>query len=135
MKTLACRCAGILMAMVVLASSACAYGLGTATDTRRAHEPWGAVQLNVTNHSGGPMEIYAAGSGMSYRLGTVHPGLNGRFTVRPGMILNGPVEFVARSSNGGLFRSGLILLAPGDVVDFELKAQPVTSAATVRPRL
>jgi hypothetical protein len=80
------------------------------------------------------MEVYAAGSGTLYRIGTVHPGLAGRFAVRPAVIVNGPVEFVARSGNGPLLRSGRILLAPGDVVDFDLEASPITSAATVRPR-
>jgi hypothetical protein len=135
MRTLASRGAGTLMAVLVLASSACAYGLGPAADTRRAHDPGGAVQLNVTNHSGGPMEVYAAGSGTFYRIGTVHSGLAGRFVVRSAMIANGPVEFVARSGNGPLVRSGGILLAPGDVVDFALEAHPVTSTARVRPRL
>lgn len=51
------------------------------------------------------------------------------------MTVNGPVEFVARSGNGPLVRSGLILLAPGDLVEFELEAHAVSSTATVRPRL
>jgi hypothetical protein len=134
MKSLASRGAGIVVVGLVLASSACAYGLGTATEARPAHDPGAAVRLHVTNHSGGPMEVYAAGSGTLYRLGTVQPGLAGRFTVRPGMIVNGPVEFLARSGNGPQVRSGGILLAPGDVVDFELEAHPATSNATVRAR-
>lgn len=122
----------ILIAQLGLASSACAYGLGTPTEVTRAHGPEGAVQLHVTNHAGGPMEVYATGSGASYRIGTVYPGLAGRFVVRPVMMVNGPVEFLARSNNGPVVRSGPILLAPGDVVDFELAANPVTSNATVR---
>jgi hypothetical protein len=79
------------------------------------------------------MEVYAAGSGTSYRMGTVYPGLASRFVVRPGMITNGPVEFLARSGNGGpLFRSGRLLLTPGAIVDFELANHPLNSIATVR---
>lgn len=135
MKTLTSRGAGILVAGLVLASTACAYGIGPATASRGLHDPGGAVHLNVTNNSGGPMEVYAAASGTSYRIGTVHPGLAGNFVVRPAMIVNGPVEFMARSGRGRLVRSGLIMLAAGDEVDFRLEAQPVMSNATVRPRL
>jgi hypothetical protein len=126
--------AGIFAAGLALASSACAYGR-RGDELKRPQDLGGAVQLYVTNISGGPMEIYAAGSGTLYRIGTVHPGLDGRFVVRPLMIVNGTVEFVARSGNGPLLRSGRILLEPGDVVDFDLTPSPVTSTATVRPRL
>jgi hypothetical protein len=135
MSTLVSRGAGIFIVGLVLASSACAYGPGAPAQSIRPNEPGGAVQLYVTNNSGGPMEVYAAGSGTLYRIGTVHPGLEGRFVVRPAMIGNGNVEFVARSGNGPLLRSGRILVAPGDVVDFELTPSPVTSTATIRPRL
>jgi hypothetical protein len=123
----------VLIVGLLLASSACAYGTGTARDTRQAHDPGGAVQLNITNHNNGPMEVYAAGSGTSYRMGTVYPGLAGRFVVRPGMITNGPVEFLARSGNSGpLFRSGQLLLSPGAIVDFEIANNPLNSIAAVR---
>jgi hypothetical protein len=135
MKTRACRGAGFLAAGLVLASAACGYGLGPATESRGALDPGGAVQLEVTNSSGGPMEVYAEGSGTIYRMGTVHPGLAGRFTVRPAMFVNGPVEFLARSGGGPVVRSGLMLLAPGDVVQLELGAHPAISTATLRPRL
>jgi hypothetical protein len=134
MKTLATRGAGIIMAGLVLVSSACAYGLGSAPDERRAHDPDGGVYLNVSNHSGSPMEIYAAGSGTLYRVGTVYPGLTSRLVIRPGIFVNGPVEFRALSGNRPAFRSGPILLVPGDVVDLKLEDQSVISSASVRPR-
>jgi len=124
----------ILTAGLLLAASACSYGTGTASDRWRAEEPAGAVQLNVINHSGGPMEIYVVRSGTSYRIGTVLPGLSSHFVVPPAMIVNGPVGFVARSSGRDpVYRSGQFLLAPGNVVDFELATTPVNSVATVRP--
>ena len=135
MRSPASRAAGILVAGLALASSACAHGFGRGPGTAQAQDPQGAVQLHVTNLSGGPMEVYAAGTGTHYRIGTVQPGLTGRFVVRPGMIVNGAVELVARADNGPFLRSGPVLLAPGDVVDFELGAHPATSTATVRPRL
>jgi hypothetical protein len=126
----------VLLVAMFLAASGCAFGSGTGTASGRwrADEPAGAVQLNVTNHSGGPMTIYVAGGGTSYRIGTVFPGLSEHFVVRPVMIVNGPVEFVARSSNREpTYRSGRFLLAPGNVVDFELASTPTSSVATVRP--
>ena len=134
MRTLASRGAGILVACLVVTSSACSYGLGAAPDMARALDREGAVRLHVSNQSGGPMELYADGSGTHYRIGTVQPGLRGEFVVRPGMIVNGAVELVARADNGMVVRSGPVLLAPGDVVDFALEAHASTSSATVRPR-
>ena len=64
-----------LIAGVLLTATACVYGTGRIPDTRRAQDIEGAVHLNVTNHSNGPMEIYATGRGTSYRIGTVLPGL------------------------------------------------------------
>jgi hypothetical protein len=123
-----------LIAGLLLAGAACAYGTGTASDTWRAEEPAGAVQLNVTNLYNGPMEIYAIGSGTSYRIGLVNPGLTSTFVVRPVMIVSGSVEFVARAGSGiPPARSGRMLLAPGNIVDFKLDTSPWNSVATVRP--
>jgi hypothetical protein len=135
MKTLSARGPGILSAALALASSACAYGLGSADDAVRLSSPDHAVQIHVTNHSGSPMEIHAVGSGTFYGVGTVHPGLTRWFEVRPGMTVNGPVEFVAQAAGVPTVRSGPILLRPGDVVDFDLGTHHVNSTAVVRPRL
>lgn len=51
--------------------------------------------VNVTNHYNGPVEIYAAGSGTSYRMGTVLAGLAGQFVLRPAMVASGTVELLA----------------------------------------
>jgi hypothetical protein len=113
---------------------ACAYGTGQAPDHRRPQESGGAVQLIVTNRSGGSMEVSAAGTGTGYRMGTVLPGLTGYFVVRPGLYLNGPVEFVARSDPGTpAIRSGRLMLTPGNIVEFVLDVTAMNSIATVRP--
>jgi hypothetical protein len=128
-----CR-ARLLVAGLLLASSACALGAGAAGETAGALTAESAVVLNVTNHYNGPMEIYAVGSGTSYRMGTVYPGLSGRYVVRPGMLGGGLVEFLAQSSNGGpQIRSGQLLLARGNIVDFEVATNPGSSTATIRP--
>ncbi len=133
MKKLGYRGSWGLVAGLLLTGSACAYGSRTASNSWRAEEPAGAVQLNVTNLSGGPMEIYATGTGTSYRIGTVLPGLTSHFMLRPGMIVNAPVEFMARSNGRAVVRSGRFMLVPGNVVDFQLATTPVGSVATVRP--
>ncbi|HEY7612038.1 MAG TPA: hypothetical protein VH764_03525 [Gemmatimonadales bacterium] len=116
---------------MLLAGSACAYGGATAGLTPDRMAP-GSVQVQVSNSSGGPLDVYATGSGMSYRVGTVHPGISELFMVRPGMTLNSSVEFVAQSADGRMVRSGPMLLRPGDVVDFDLTPYTATSNATVR---
>jgi hypothetical protein len=113
-------------------SSGCGQAFGAAGDIPQALEVRRPVRLEVTNQSGGPVEIYAQGSSTSYRVGTVNPGLTGRFAVRPGMGLNGAVEFLAVSGTGGLVRSGPMLVRAGDVVDFALTPHTATSMATVR---
>jgi hypothetical protein len=113
-------------AAMLLAGSACALGSGAPGGIPRP------VQLQVTNHSGGPMEVYATAAGVSYRVGTVHPGLTGRFALRPGVAAGGSVEFTARSADGHLVQSGPMLLRPGDVVDFALTPRTATTTSTVR---
>jgi hypothetical protein len=129
MKERASRGSAILIGASLLISTACGYGVGPAAGPA----PEGAVHLNVTNLSGGPMEVYASGHGTSYRIGMVDAGLSSQFIVRQVMTVNGPVEFFARSVWGPFFRSGPILLAPGSVVDFRIAESPVLTTATVRP--
>ena len=126
--------ARLLCAGVLLASSGCALSAAAARDGDGTRDSGSAVRLNVTNNYNSPMEIYAAGQGTVYRMGTVLPGLVGHFVVRPGMIGNGPVEFFAQSNNREApVRSDRLLLSPGNVVDFEIAFHPIHSTATIRP--
>jgi hypothetical protein len=96
--------------------------------------PTEQVSVEVTNRHALPMEIYAVGSGITHRLGTVHPGLSGRFRLPQNLIGSSSVQFEARP--GGVlrpFRSGEILLAPGSVVDFVIGSQIFNSTVTRRP--
>ena len=127
------RGVSILLGGLFLAISGCARAPGAAGDPLNAPAAGRPVLLNVTNHSGSPMQIYARGSGTSYRIGTVLPGLVGHFVVRQAMIVNGPVEFVAQGDRQQPIRSDLLLLAPGAVVDFRIDHSPMNSVATVRP--
>jgi hypothetical protein len=118
---------------IVLASAACAPGVGTGRDANP--EPAGKeVRVNVTNLYNGPITIYAVGGGTSYRMGTVLPGLASQFTVRPLMIGTGTVEFVAQGGTGDQpVRSGPMLVTAGKTVDFRIGAHLLNSSATIRP--
>jgi len=84
----------------------------------------GSVKVEVSNQNALPMEVYASGSGITHRLGTVHPGMDGHFVVPPTMVGNGSVVFEARPSGGGQpFRSGEIMLAPDALIEFQIAAQ------------
>jgi hypothetical protein len=92
------------------------------------------VSVEVTNQHALPMEIYAFASGITQRLGTVHPGMSSHFGVPQNIVGNGSVQFEARPTGGGQpFRSGEILLAPGAVVDFRIAPQLFNSTVTRRP--
>jgi hypothetical protein len=79
------------------------------------------------------MEVYASGSGINHRMGTVHPGMGGHFVIPQNLVGSGSVQFEARPSGGGQpFRSGEILLAPGSLVEFEIAAQLFNSTVTRR---
>jgi hypothetical protein len=122
----------LLLAGLLVAGAACAHHRGRTTDPGAVHPA--AVFLNVTNNSALPMVVYAVGSGIDYRLGTVSPGISSRYTFPPSMIGNGPLEIQARPSGGGvLIRSGQLLLSPGQVVDFKIEDSQVNSTTTVRP--
>jgi hypothetical protein len=93
----------------------------------------GSVEVQVNNQNALPMEIYATGSGINHRLGTVHPGMNGNFVVPQNLVGGGSVQFEARPSGGGQpFRSGPISLAPGSFVQIQIAPQLFNSTVNRR---
>ena len=91
-----------------------------------------SVSVEVSNQHALPMEIYVLGSGITHRLGTVHPGHDGRFDI-PQNLLGSSVRLEARpGDNSRSFQSGELLLAPGSVVEFRVAAQIFSSTATLR---
>lgn len=127
------RAAGAVLAALLLTSSGCITVQRGAWSPGPSQADGGDVQLHVTNHHGFPLEVYAVGSGTYYRMGTVLPGFDARFVLRQAMIGNGPVEFVARSGDRNpSIRSGPLLLAPGNTVDFNIAVQSLHSTAFVR---
>ena len=97
-------------------------------------EESGPIVVNVTNDYALQVEAYAVANGVSYRMGTVAPGIVSQFVLRPAMLAGGGmVEFVAQPVDfGRLVRTGAILLHPGEVVDFFITSHLVASYATVR---
>jgi hypothetical protein len=123
----------LLVPALLLTATACAHSGGgeTKPEIRETGIP---AYIEVRNQHALPMEVYAFASGITQRLGTVHPGMSGRYTIPQNLIGNGSVRFEVRPSGGGQpFRSGEILLEPGAVVDLEIAAQLFNSTVTRRP--
>ena len=115
------------------------FGCGHRRETAAAPEqlqPHAArVSVNVTNNSQSAMEIFVVGNGTSYHMGTVAPGIPRSFELPPGMLAaGGHVQFLAQASGAGpRVQPDEVVVAPGDVVDFEITTNLVGSRATVRP--
>lgn len=122
----------VLIAGLLLSGVACAHRRDVVSDTG-APQLADSVTVNITNHSGLPMVIFASAPRQEdYRMGTVDPGTTGQFVLRFGWLWGRSVEFVGRVAGGagvGAF-SGHLNLRPGDVVDFEMTGG--FSRATVR---
>jgi hypothetical protein len=123
------------IAALFVTTSACAHRGGTAVDPGQLRPDAAPVSVNVTNNSQSAMEIYVLGAGTHYHVGTVAPGVPRRFELRPDIIaVGGHVQFLAQASGAGpRVQSDDIIVAPGDVVDFEITTNLVGSRATVRP--
>lgn len=119
---------GVLVPGLLLTVCACAHsGGGEAAPSA------GTVEVSVTNRNALPMEVYASGSGINHRMGTVHPGMGGHFVIPQNLVGSGSVQFEARPSGGGQpFRSGEVLLAPGSLIEFQIAAQLFSSTVTRR---
>lgn len=122
----------VLVAGLLLTVFACARGGGEEGDETPTPEG-NPVRVEVHNTHALPVEIYVVGSGITHRMGTVHPGMNGGFVIPPNMIGSGGLELEARATNEQPFRSGQLLLSPGVVVDFFVSPQLFNSTVTVRP--
>jgi hypothetical protein len=120
---------GVVVPALLLTASACARS--GAGDEPEPSE--GRVYVGVTNQHALPMEVYALASGITHRMGTVHPGMGSQFFLPQNLVGSGSVRFEARPSGGGPpFRSGDLLLAPGAIVEFMIAAQLFNSTVTRR---
>jgi hypothetical protein len=118
-----------LAPVLLLSAAACARGGGD-----EPHPSDSPVRVEVTNRHALPVEIYAVGSGISQRLGTVHPGLDAHFVIPANITSSGGVELEASPvASNERFRSGELLLAPGTIVELIVAPQIFNSTATLRP--
>jgi hypothetical protein len=117
-----------VVSALLLTASACSHsGAGQAAPSA------GSVEVQVTNQNALPMEVYASGSGIRHRMGTVNPGMDSHFVIPQNLVGGGAVQFEARPSGGGQsFRSGDVLLAPGSLIQFQIGAQLFNSTVTRR---
>lgn len=122
------------IAALFVTTSACAHRRGAANAGQMRPDA-APVIVNVTNNSQSSMEIFVLGSGTSYHMGSVAPGIPRTFELRPGMIATGGhVRFMAQATGAGpRVQTDDIVVLPGDIVDFEIATSLVGSRATVRP--
>jgi hypothetical protein len=114
---------------LLLMVAACSRGGGT-DEPQPIDRP---VRVEATNNYALPVELYAVGSGITHRLGTVNPGLSASFTIPPTLLAGNGVELQARSRTGERpFISEELLLAPGTIVDFQIAPQLFSSTVTLR---
>lgn len=97
--------------------------------------PTGAkVHVEVQNQYALPVEISATGSGTTYRLGVVHPGMKAHFIVPPALVGGGTVELTATPGpEGQVYRSGPLLVSPGRTIDLRVAQVLFSSTASIRP--
>jgi hypothetical protein len=117
----------ILAAGLALVASGCAHR--TPGEVPPAGAP---VRVEVKNNYALPMEVHVLAEGADHRLGTVHPGMSGRFTIPPGLVGNGNIVLEAYPGRRTpVARTGALLVSPGDIVTFDIGAEPFNSPATV----
>jgi hypothetical protein len=122
------RTTWMLIAGLIVLGSACAHR-GTSAN---ANQPL-PVHVHVVNNFALQVDVYAVAGGTSYLMGTVSPGIDSRFVLREAVLALGPVELVARPRGGEPpFRSGRLLLSPGDEVDLEITSTLINSTVNVR---
>ncbi len=92
------------------------------------------VIVEVENNYEIPMQVFASGSGIYYRMGIVAQGQRGTFTLRQALTLGGMVEFVTQPTGyGPQISGGQLYVAPGDTVDFVIATLLQGTLAIVRP--
>ena len=122
---------GIVLVAALLLGAGCATRSreNSGTDVRSAE---GDISVSVRNEHGFPVTVNAIGSGVSWKMGRIPPGTSGNFRVPMALVSNGPVEFEAVADFSAPFRSGALMLRPGQVVDFTVKSPLYASTAIVR---
>ena len=123
------RCPSTLIPALLLSVAACSHG-PAGDEPKPVDRP---VRVEARSNYALPIDIYAVGSGITHRLGTVHPGMSASFTIPQNLLAGNGVELQARSSPSARgFTSEELLLRPGTVVDFWIAPQLFSSTVTLR---
>lgn len=118
-----------LLAALLPTLAACAGG-GDPDEPEPVNNP---VRVEVTNNYPLAVEVVAVGGGITHRMGTVHPGMAGRFVIPQNLVGAGGVELQAHPpAESPTFRSEPLLLAPGTIVDLVITPQLFNSTVTLR---
>lgn len=121
-----------LVLCLILTAPACARGGAEKEEDTPAPND-SPVRVEVTNDYALPVDIYAVGSGVNQRLGTVHPGMSGQFPIPQNVVSGGTAELRAEASGARQpFRSGPLILAPGTIIEFRVMPQLFNSTVTLR---
>ena len=92
---------------LLLCAVACAKG--STESAAPSNEP---VRVEVTNRHPLAVEVYALGTGIERRIGTVEPGMKASFVVPPNLTTSGDVVLqVSPAASNQRFRSGELLHA------------------------
>ena len=118
-----------LFPALLLSTAACSRG-PAGDEPQPIDQP---VRVEARSNYALPIDVYAVGSGITHRLGTVQPGMSASFTIPQNLLGGNGVELQARTSPAERgFTSEELLLAPGTVVDFLIAPQLFSSTVTLR---
>lgn len=121
------RSSRIMLAALMMVASACARrGASSA-----ANQPL-PVRVHVINHYALQVDLVAEAAGTSYAVGTVSPGIDSRYVLRPSLLSLGPVQLIVRPRDDARpFVTESLLLSPGDEVTLEITPSLFNSSVTV----
>ncbi len=125
----------ILVAAAAAAGVACAHRPAAGHLAPALPADTAAVRVNVVNNYATQMDVFAVGISVTYRMGTVAPGIPREFVLRRDLLAGGgQVRFLAQATGvGPRVQSDEVHLMPGDIVDFEIATELIGSRAIVRP--
>ena len=121
------RAGRIMMAGLMVVAAACAHhgASGGGTDAL-------PVEVHIINHYALQVDVFAEAGGTSYHMGTVSPGIDSHWVLRPSLLALGPVELVAQPRDSGRpFRTQSLQLSPGDRITLEITSTLFNSTASV----
>lgn len=121
------RSSRIMIAALMMVGSACAHR-GSRTDSIQSLP----VRVRVINHYALQIDVVAEAGGTSYHVGTVSPGIDSRYVLRPSLLALGPVQLIVLPRDDTRpFLTESLLLSPGDEVTLEITPSLFNSTVTV----